>query len=70
MEYLDPLSAGSYGNGAGMRAHPIALCCHGQPPAVVMETAASVARITHAHRHGVSGGLLQTLAVGQVGLSI
>ncbi len=57
---------GSYGNGAGMRAHPIGLACYGQPPAVVSDTAVSVARITHAHRLGVAGGLLQTLAVQQV----
>ena len=49
-----------------MRAHPIALGCYGQPDGVMTETAVSVARITHAHRNGVTGGLLQTLAVYQV----
>jgi ADP-ribosylglycohydrolase len=49
-----------------MRAHPIALGCYGQPPAIVARTAIDVARITHAHRHGITGGLLQTLAVAQV----
>jgi ADP-ribosylglycohydrolase len=57
---------GSYGNGAGMRAHPIALGCYGQPASVLEETAIGVARITHAHKHGITGGLLQTLAVHQV----
>ena len=57
---------GSYGNGAGMRAHPLALGCYGQPQEVIVDTAVNVARITHAHRHGVTGGVLQTLAVHQV----
>jgi ADP-ribosylglycohydrolase len=49
-----------------MRAHPIALGCYGQPASVLEETAVGVARITHAHKHGITGGLLQTLAVHQV----
>ncbi len=61
-----PFCEGSYGNGAGMRAHPIALGCYGQPASVLEEAAIGVARITHAHKHGITGGLLQTLAVHQV----
>jgi hypothetical protein len=49
-----------------MRAHPIALGCYGQPASVLDETAVGVARITHAHKHGITGGFLQTLAVHQV----
>jgi ADP-ribosylglycohydrolase len=49
-----------------MRAHPIALGCYGQPASVLEEAAVGVARITHAHKHGITGGLLQTLAVHQV----
>jgi hypothetical protein len=49
-----------------MRAHPIALGCFCQPASVLEEAAVGVARITHAHKHGITGGLLQTLAVHQV----
>jgi len=55
--------SGSYGNGAGMRAHPIALACVGYPPEQVVEQAKAVAKLTHSHPLGVHGGVVQTMAV-------
>jgi len=55
--------SGSYGNGAGMRAHPIALACAGYPPEQVVEQAKAVAKLTHSHPLGVHGGVIQTMAV-------
>jgi len=55
--------SGSYGNGAGMRAHPVGLACYRSDLAETMETALNVGRLTHSHVHGLGGGLLQTLAV-------
>jgi len=57
--------SGSYGNGAGMRAHPIALASFGAETAEIITTAVNVGRITHAPGQGAGGGLLQTLAVSQ-----
>ncbi|XP_023324703.1 poly(ADP-ribose) glycohydrolase ARH3-like isoform X2 [Eurytemora carolleeae] len=57
--------SGSYGNGAGMRAHPAALALHGQDTKKIIDTAVNIGRITHAHVLGVGGGVLQTLAVTQ-----
>jgi poly(ADP-ribose) glycohydrolase ARH3 len=56
--------SGSYGNGAGMRAHPVALAMAlGATEAEVAEKARAVARITHSHELGVLGGAAQTVAV-------
>lgn len=55
--------SGSYGNGAGMRAHPIALACAKLEPKQVVEEAKAVAKLTHSHPLGVHGGVVQTMAV-------
>jgi len=55
--------SGSYGNGAGMRAHPIALACARLEPKQVVEEAKAVAKLTHSHPLGVHGGVVQTMAV-------
>eukprot|EP00092_Neocalanus_flemingeri_P036244 GFUD01039461.1.p1 GENE.GFUD01039461.1~~GFUD01039461.1.p1 ORF type:complete len:366 (-),score=109.19 GFUD01039461.1:56-1153(-) len=55
--------SGSYGNGAGMRAHPIALACANFGPERAVEEAKNVAKLTHSHPLGVNGGVLQTMAV-------
>jgi len=55
--------SGSYGNGAGMRAHPIALSLAGMDPERVIEESKTVARLTHSHPLGVNGGVVQTMAV-------
>ena len=56
--YLDPLTpsrkqfdgSGSYGNGAAMRVHPVALFCHGQSQDVLVETAKGTSLVTHSHK--------------------
>lgn len=54
---------GSYGNGAAMRVHPVALMYnHDEPKAI--EVARAQAKITHYHKLGHQGAVLQTLAVG------
>jgi len=55
--------SGSYGNGAGMRAHPVGLACYRSELTETIDTALNVGRLTHSHVHGLGGGLLQTLAV-------
>jgi len=55
--------SGSYGNGAGMRAHPIALGAYPLQVHEVINHATNVGRITHSHPLGVGGGILQTLSV-------
>ena len=55
--------SGSFGNGAGMRAHPVALASSRQSESDLVETAESVARLTHSHHLGVMGGVVQSLAV-------
>ena len=55
--------SGSFGNGAGMRGHPVALAGCGQSERDLVTTAQSVARLTHSHHLGVMGGVLQSLAV-------
>lgn len=37
--------AGSYGNGAGMRAHPAALALHGQDTKKIIDTAVNIGKI-------------------------
>merc|ERR1719188_2029795 len=55
--------SGSYGNGAGMRAHPIALACYNDDPEEVVKIAGDVAKLTHYHHLGMTGGIMQTMAV-------
>ena len=55
--------SGSYGNGAGMRAHPVAMALVGEGEGRVREAAGQVARITHSHPLGVVGGQAQAVAV-------
>ena len=37
--------AGSYGNGAGMRAHPAALALHGQDTKQIIDTAVNIGKL-------------------------
>lgn len=53
---------GSFGNGAAMRAAPIGLYYHRDPTAL-LEAAALASSITHAHPHGIEGGVLIPRAV-------
>lgn len=71
-QYKDPLKpareqfngSGSYGNGAGMRAHPIGMAMVNTPTAwKVEQLAEEVAKITHSHNLGVMGGCVQAVAV-------
>ncbi|KAF0313312.1 Poly(ADP-ribose) glycohydrolase ARH3 [Amphibalanus amphitrite] len=55
---------GSYGNGGAMRVAPVALFCYNSTEALI-DTARQSARITHAHREGYNGAILQCLAVHQ-----
>ena len=55
--------SGSFGNGAGMRAHPVALAGCSKSESDLVVTAQSVARLTHSHHLGVMGGVVQSLAV-------
>lgn len=57
--------SGSYGNGAGMRAHPVGLACHTLDLQQTLDHAVDVGRLTHAHVHGIGGGVIQTFAVQQ-----
>lgn len=53
---------GSYGNGGAMRAAPVALFWH-KNLAEMISVAEKQARITHTHRNGCNGAILQCLAV-------
>lgn len=57
--------AGSFGNGAAMRAAPVALYAKGDLPRVA-ELARRTACITHAHELGVDGASLQACAVAML----
>lgn len=57
---------GSFGNGGAMRVAPVALFCHNKMPTEVIELAKKSAEITHTHRQGVNGTILQALAIHQV----
>lgn len=57
--------SGSFGNGAGMRTHPIAMFFIDKDIDYIVEVAKQVAKITHAHPLGVNGGVLQAVAVHQ-----
>ena len=56
---------GSYGNGGAMRVAPIALFYHNASIQDVAEMARKSAEITHTHREGVDGTILQALAIHQ-----
>ena len=56
---------GSYGNGGAMRIAPIALFSYHFPEEKLIELAQSCAQITHSHRNGFNGAILQCLAVHQ-----
>ncbi len=61
-------AAGSMGNGAAMRVAPVGVMFHDDPERLVVE-ARRCAMVTHVHRLGVEGAVLQALAVGMaVGL--
>ncbi|BES91662.1 poly(ADP-ribose) glycohydrolase [Nesidiocoris tenuis] len=53
---------GSAGNGSGMRIAPVGLFCY-RDTDLLVETAAKVGKLTHTHRLGYHGGILQALAV-------
>ena len=55
--------SGSYGNGAGMRAHAVGLAAGGAGEGSAQSAAEEVARLTHSHPLGVRGGVVQALAV-------
>lgn len=57
---------GSFGNGGAMRVAPIALFFRRKTPTEVIEMARRSAEITHTHRHGVNGAILQALAIHQL----
>jgi len=54
---------GSYGNGAAMRVHPVALYCHGRGERWVEMVAKGSSLVTHAHKNGYNGAILQAMAV-------
>lgn len=56
--------SGSYGNGGAMRIAPIALYFHEDEKAM-LQAARKCTEITHTHREGINGALLQCLAVRQ-----
>ncbi|ODN02079.1 Poly(ADP-ribose) glycohydrolase ARH3 [Orchesella cincta] len=53
---------GSYGNGAAMRVAPVALMAHNDEAAAI-EIATMQSKITHSHKLGYQGAVLQCLAV-------
>lgn len=56
---------GSFGNGGAMRIAPVALFCHGKSTADVVTLAKASAEVTHTHRLGINGTILQALAIHQ-----
>ncbi|KAK6635800.1 hypothetical protein RUM44_001054 [Polyplax serrata] len=54
--------SGSYGNGAAMRTSPVALLYHDNVSDLI-KMATSVSKITHTHKLGVNGAILQCLAI-------
>ena len=70
-DYKEPLGpaseqfggSGSYGNGAGMRAHPIGIAMVEESEKEVVEMAQDIAKVTHSHAHGVMGGVMQAVGV-------
>ena len=70
-QYQDPLGpaseqfggSGSYGNGAGMRAHPIGMALAEGTEKEVVEMAQNIAKVTHGNPLGVLGGVMQAVGV-------
>jgi poly(ADP-ribose) glycohydrolase ARH3 len=70
-EYEDPFGpaknqfngTGSYGNGAAMRVAPVALFGVHLPEEQLVSLARDTAFVTHAHRNGYNGAILQCLAI-------
>lgn len=54
---------GSYGNGGAMRISPAALFSIKRQPEEVDELISNITRITHTHRNGINGALLQCSAI-------
>ncbi|XP_054167127.1 ADP-ribosylhydrolase ARH3-like [Oppia nitens] len=54
---------GSYGNGGAMRTSPAALFGYNLSDKELISLAANCARITHSHRNGFNGAILQCLAI-------
>nr|CAD7446485.1 unnamed protein product [Timema bartmani] len=55
---------GSYGNGAAMRTAPIALFCH-KNYEELLDTARKCAELTHTHKQGYNGAILQVRQKGE-----
>lgn len=53
---------GSFGNGGAMRVTPVSLFCYNNPDKLI-EMATDSALVTHTHKLGISGTILQALAV-------
>lgn len=62
MKLLIP-GSGSFGNGGAMRVFPVALFGQNKTADEVIELAKQSALITHTHKQGVDGTILQALAV-------
>lgn len=56
--------SGSLGNGGAMRIAPVALYCYSDHK-LLLNTAEKCTKLTHTHKLGVNGALLQALAVQQ-----
>ncbi|CAH1405504.1 unnamed protein product [Nezara viridula] len=56
--------SGSLGNGGAMRIAPVALYCYSDYK-LLLSTAEKCTKLTHTHKLGVNGALLQALAVQQ-----
>ncbi|XP_040580145.1 ADP-ribosylhydrolase ARH3 [Lepeophtheirus salmonis] len=54
---------GSYGNGASMRVHPIALYSYHLSDKKMLQYVETVSKLTHFHNEGVNGALIQCMAV-------
>lgn len=64
--YLKFLGTGSFGNGAAMRVAPVALFCNNKDYKNVIEMSTQSAHVTHIHKLGVNGAILQALAIHQL----
>lgn len=60
---LSSQGTGSFGNGGAMRVAPIALFGHTKTSDEIIEMAKQSALITHSHKQGIDGTVLQALAV-------
>ncbi|XP_058806431.1 ADP-ribosylhydrolase ARH3-like [Phymastichus coffea] len=56
---------GSFGNGAAMRVTPVALFCYNNYEKLI-DMARKQSQITHTHKIGIDGAILQAIAVQQV----